>query len=75
MQNDDFNYDDDDSAPSPQTKSTSPNPSERINKTLTATGIRGEDLVLKCDLDSKCEYQKPYFNQKTLLIINILWQC
>ncbi|XP_020798520.1 uncharacterized protein LOC110176485 [Drosophila serrata] len=53
MQNDDFTYDDDDSAPSPQTKATSPaSPSEKVNKTLTATGIRGEDLVLKCDLDS-----------------------
>ncbi|KAH8290407.1 hypothetical protein KR054_002722, partial [Drosophila jambulina] len=54
MQNDDFTYDDDDSAPSPQTKATSPtSPSEKVNKTLTATVIRGEDLVLKCDLDSK----------------------
>ncbi|KAH8253795.1 hypothetical protein KR032_006904, partial [Drosophila birchii] len=55
MQNDDIgNYDDDDSAPSPQTKATSPgSPSEIVNKTLTATGVRGEDLVLKCDLDSK----------------------
>ncbi|XP_016953189.1 uncharacterized protein LOC108026661 [Drosophila biarmipes] len=52
MQNDEnFDYgDESDSAPSPQTKAQSPSAGEKVNKTLTVTGIRGEDVVLKCDV-------------------------
>lgn len=50
---DDFDYGgEDQSAPSPQTKSPNPVASEKINKTLSVTGIRGEDVVLKCDVGS-----------------------
>jgi len=51
MQGDDnFDYEEDnDSAPSPQIKASS-STGETINKTLTVTGIRGEDVVLKCDV-------------------------
>ncbi|EDW56764.1 uncharacterized protein LOC6615520 [Drosophila sechellia] len=50
---DDFDYGgEDQSAPSPQTKSSNPIASEKINKTLSVTGIRGEDVVLKCDVGS-----------------------
>jgi len=53
MQGDDnFDYEEDnDSAPSPQIKASS-STGETINKTLTVTGIRGEDVVLKCDVGS-----------------------
>ncbi|XP_043642726.1 uncharacterized protein LOC122612913 [Drosophila teissieri] len=48
---DDFDYGgEDQSAPSPQTKSSNPVTSDKINKTLSVTGIRGEDVVLKCDV-------------------------
>ncbi|EDV55594.1 uncharacterized protein LOC6548245 [Drosophila erecta] len=48
---DDFDYGgEDQSAPSPQTKSSTPISSEKVNKTLSVTGIRGEDVVLKCDV-------------------------
>lgn len=56
---DDFDYGgEDQSAPSPQTKSPNPVASEKINKTLSVTGIRGEDVVLKCDVGSNREYIK-----------------
>ncbi|XP_037713037.1 uncharacterized protein LOC119549226 [Drosophila subpulchrella] len=56
MQGDDnFDYEEDnDSAPSPQIKASS-STGETINKTLTVTGIRGEDVVLKCDVGSNLQ--------------------
>ncbi|XP_017078960.1 uncharacterized protein LOC108113039 [Drosophila eugracilis] len=53
---DDFDYGgEDQSAPSPQMKSQSQGSSEKINKTVSVTGIRGEDVVLKCDVGSNLE--------------------
>ncbi|KAH8269487.1 hypothetical protein KR018_004348, partial [Drosophila ironensis] len=52
MQNDDdFDYtSEDQSAPSPQTKASQPNLGQKVNKTATVTGIRGEDVKLQCDV-------------------------
>ncbi|XP_017054029.1 uncharacterized protein LOC108096707 [Drosophila ficusphila] len=51
MNDDDFDYGvEDQSAPSPQTKSSLPASTVKVNKTLTVTGIIGEDVVLKCGL-------------------------
>ncbi|KAI8037594.1 uncharacterized protein LOC128255428 [Drosophila gunungcola] len=57
MQNDEeFDYEGvDQSAPSPQTKSINPINSETVNRTLTVMGIRGEDVVLKCDVGSNLQ--------------------
>ncbi|KAH8348831.1 hypothetical protein KR084_011656, partial [Drosophila pseudotakahashii] len=53
---DDFDYgDESQSAPSSQTKSSSPSNGDRVNKTLTLTGIRGEDVLLKCDVGTDLE--------------------
>ncbi|KAH8401515.1 hypothetical protein KR009_006014, partial [Drosophila setifemur] len=53
MQNDDdFDYGEDQSAPSPQIKSSEPALGLKINKTVEVTGYRGEDVVLKCDIGS-----------------------
>ncbi|XP_023164664.2 uncharacterized protein LOC115483435 [Drosophila hydei] len=52
MLNDDYDYDTDEpSAPSPQTKPTGVANAylPLVNRTLTKTGILGEDVVLKCD--------------------------
>uniref|UniRef100_A0A6P4EYU4 Uncharacterized protein LOC108043913 n=1 Tax=Drosophila rhopaloa TaxID=1041015 RepID=A0A6P4EYU4_DRORH len=57
MQNDeDFDYNGvDQSAPSPQTKSPRPITSEKVNKTVTVNGIRGQDVVLKCDVGTNLD--------------------
>ncbi|XP_034650277.1 uncharacterized protein LOC117889878 [Drosophila subobscura] len=58
MADDDFEYEQDDqSASSQQTKIQSQIPAKSDgsappNRTVTVTGIRGEDVVLKCDLDT-----------------------
>ncbi|XP_022217732.2 uncharacterized protein LOC111070970 [Drosophila obscura] len=56
LSDDDFEYEQDDqSASSQQTKTQGQIPAKSDstppNRTVTVTGIRGEDVVLKCDLD------------------------
>ncbi|XP_017090774.2 uncharacterized protein babos [Drosophila bipectinata] len=55
MQNDDdFDYSSDDqSAPSPQTKDSTPTSLQRVSKTASVTGILGKDLKLKCDVGTE----------------------
>lgn len=58
MQNDDdFDYSSDDqSAPSPQTKASTPTSLQKISKMASVTGIRGEEVKLQCDVGSGSEY-------------------
>ncbi|KAH8370487.1 hypothetical protein KR093_003653, partial [Drosophila rubida] len=53
MLNDEYEYDDQSNVPSPQTKPSSSATAKDLvpqqNRTLTVTGILGEDVVLKCD--------------------------
>ncbi|EDW35970.1 GL16927 [Drosophila persimilis] len=55
MADDDFEYEQDDQGTSSQQAKTGQIPaktdSAQPNRTVTVTGIRGEDVVLKCDLD------------------------
>lgn len=55
MQNDeDFDYSSDDqSAPSPQTKDSTSTSLQKITKTASVTGIRGEEVKLQCDVGSE----------------------
>ncbi|XP_017007992.3 uncharacterized protein babos [Drosophila takahashii] len=53
---DDFDYgEESQSAPSPQTKSSHPSIGDKMNKSLTVTGIRGENVKLTCDVGTDLE--------------------
>lgn len=64
MQNDeDFDYSSDDqSAPSPQTKDSTSTSLQKITKTASVTGIRGEEVKLQCDVGSESEYSHTIKN-------------